>query len=128
MKIAPTSAATKRRGWKTCCQPASAVPTSTGAIAAGRVRMRAAISQIRTPLGACALVVVIGLRPVGELREVGFALLEVGVAALLCLLAHVEEQVRVVGQLLDACQAVLVGVEARLEQAQRAGGAGGQRP
>ncbi len=53
MKIAPTSAATKRRGWKMCCQPASAVPTRTGAIAAGSVRILAAISQMRIPLGAC---------------------------------------------------------------------------
>ena len=62
MKIAPTSAATKRRGWKMCCQPASAVPTRTGAIAAGSVRMRAAISQMRIPLGVAALVVVIYAR------------------------------------------------------------------
>ena len=122
MKIAPTSAATKRRGWKMCRQPASAVPTA-GAIAAGSVRMLAAISQMRIPLGVAALVVVI-YAPVGELREIGLALLEVGVAALLRLLAHVEEEVRVVGQLLDAGQAVLVGVEARLEQAQREGGDG----
>ena len=59
MKIAPTSAATKRRGWKMCCQPASAVPTRTGAIAAGSVRILAAISQMRIPLGVAALVVVI---------------------------------------------------------------------
>jgi hypothetical protein len=31
-------------------RPASAVPTSTGAIAAGSVRGRAAISQIRNPV------------------------------------------------------------------------------
>ena len=55
----------------------------------------------------------------GELREVRLALLAVGVAALLGLLAAVEEQVRVVGELLDARQAVLGGVEARLQQAQR---------
>src|ERR1700745_875236 len=120
MNIAPMSAATKRSGWNTPKNPASAVPTSTGAIAAGSVRIRAAISQMRTPLGRVAdRVAVITSRPAGELREVRLALLEVGVTPLLGLLAHVEEQVRVVRQLLDPGQSVLVGVEARLEHAQR---------
>ena len=102
------------------------VPTRTGAIAAGSVRTRAAISQIRTPLGAAPG------RPVRcqthgaarELREVRLALLEVGVAPLLRLLAHVEEQVGVVGELLDPGEPVLVGVEAGFQQAQREGGEG----
>src|SRR5947209_3822130 len=133
MKIAPTSAATKRSGWNTCCQPTRAVPTSTGAIAAGSVRIRAAISQMRTPLGTpgWARVAVIWLAcsgAAGELREVGLALLEVGVAPLLRFLAHVEEQVGVVGQLLDTRQAVLVGVEAGLEQTQRERGEGQHLP
>src|SRR5215203_3138656 len=55
----------------------------------------------------------------GEFREVGFALLFVGVAALLRLLAAVEEEVSVVGKLLDAGVAVLVGVEARFQETQR---------
>src|SRR6516225_947418 len=123
MNIAPISAATNLSGWNTWKNPASAVPTSTGAIAAGRVRTRAAISQMRTPLGLVAprvvdRVAVISSRPARELREVRLALLEVGVAPLLRLLAHVEEQVCVVGELLDAGQAVLVGVEAGLEHAQ----------
>src|ERR1700733_12868859 len=120
MNIAPTSAATNRSGWNTWRKPASAVPTSTGAIAAGNVRTRAAINQMRTPLGLVTdRVAAITSRPAWELREVGPALLEVGVAPLLRLLAHVEEQVRVVGKLLDARQTVLVGVEARLEHPQR---------
>src|SRR5690242_8012352 len=119
MNIAPIRAAMKRSGWNTPKNPASAVPTSTGAIAAGSVRTRAAISQMRTPLGrVTARVVAITSRPAGELREVRLALLEVGVAPLLGLLAHVEEKIGVVGELLDAGQAVLVGVEARLEHAQ----------
>src|ERR687889_1334183 len=56
---------------------------------------------------------------VGEPREVGLALLFVGVTALLGLLAAVEEEVSVVGELLDAGVAVLVGVEARFQETQR---------
>src|ERR1700724_3661125 len=85
MKIAPARAARNRKGWNTCANPASAVPTSTGATAAGRV-------------------------------------LEVGRAALRGLVRHVKEQVRIVRELLDAGETVLVGVEARLQQPQREGG------
>ena len=48
MKIEPTRAATKAptRGSLPAHSTAAAVPTSTGAIAAGSVRGRAAISQI----------------------------------------------------------------------------------
>ena len=77
---------------------ASAVPTSTGATAAGSVRGRAAINQMRSGLKASR----------GELREVGLALGLVGLAPLLRLLGRVEEQVGVVRQLLDAAQPVLV--------------------
>ncbi len=52
----------------------------------------------------------------GELREVGYALLLVGVAAFLGLLATVEEEVSVVGELLDAGVTILVGVEARFQE------------
>src|SRR3954464_13509844 len=112
MKIEPISAATKAQGRRRspCTSIAAAVPTRTGAIAAGRVRGRAAISQILKS-GP--------LRVLGEVRAA--SLLE-GVAALLALLAHVEEQGRVVGELLDAGEAVLGRVEARLEQAQGEGG------
>jgi hypothetical protein len=52
----------------------------------------------------------------GEFREVGFTLLFVGVAPFLCLLAAVEEEVSVVGELLDAGVAIFVGVEARFQE------------
>ena len=51
MKIEPSSAATNGPGRKMPRSIATAVPTSTGATAAGSVRMRAAISQMRSPLG-----------------------------------------------------------------------------
>src|SRR3954462_1588078 len=63
-----------------------------------------------------------GSRTLREFAEVGAALLAVRVAALLRLLRPVEQEVRVVRQLLQPGQPVLVGVEARLEQAQREGG------
>src|SRR5215218_8712888 len=56
---------------------------------------------------------------VGKPREVGFALIYIGVAALLSLLATVEEEVRVVGELLYSGEPILVSVEARLQEAQR---------
>src|SRR6202035_5855548 len=58
-------------------------------------------------------------RPAREPREVRGTLLQVGVAPLLGLLADVVEEGGVPGELLDARQPVGVGVEARLEQAQR---------
>src|SRR3954469_17488048 len=94
------------RGRSPSCSIAAAVPTSTGAIAAGNVRGRAAISQI------------LNSGPLRVLGEVRAASLLVGVAALLPFLGHVEEQGRVMGELLDAGEAVLGGVEARLEQPQ----------
>src|SRR5215207_8694668 len=108
MKIEPINAAMKAptRRRSPCCSIAAAVPTSTGAIAAGSVRGRAAISQIRTS------------GPLGVLGEVRAASLLVGVAPLLALLAHVEEQGGVVRELLDPGEAVLGGVEARLQQSQ----------
>src|SRR3712207_479266 len=114
MKIEPISAQTKRSGLKTSSDAASPVPTSTGAIAAGSVRGRAATIHSRS--GDCDAAGRSGAPR--ELAEVGLALLLVGVTALLRLLRPVEEEVRVVRELLDARDAVLVGVEARLEQPQ----------
>src|SRR5436189_6168355 len=104
MKIAPSRAAMNRSGSNTWANPASAVPTSTGAIAAGSVRGRAAISQILAGLRIAAAVCATLQSPSGpprELREVSRPPLQVCVAALLCLLAHVEQQVGVVRELLD---------------------------
>src|SRR5664279_2043511 len=111
MNTAPSSAATNASAWKWSAPSASEVPTSTGAIAAGSVRTRAAITQMRTALTR--------LGSPRKPREVRLALLAIGVATLLGLLVAVEEQVRVVRQLLDPRQAVFGGVEARLQQAQR---------
>src|SRR5271165_86358 len=112
MKRAPSSAAMKVRAWKCPAPSASEVPTSTGATAAGSVRTRAAITQMRTALK---------LGPLGEAGEVRTALLPVGVAPLPCLLAAVEQQVCVVRELLNAAQAVLGRVEAGLQHPQREG-------
>src|SRR3954468_6967846 len=112
MKIDPISAHTKRSGLNVPSVPASAVPTSTGATAAGSVRGREATSQSRSGLKAAS-------RALRELAEVGLSLLAVGVTSLLRLLGHVEEEVGVVRKLLDAGEAVLGGVEARLQQAER---------
>src|SRR3954464_9870321 len=108
MKIEPISAHAKRSGLKVPSVPASAVPTSTGATAAGSVRGRAATTQRRSPPTRSG-----ALR---ELAEVGLALLAVGVASLLRLLRCVEEEVRVMRELLDAAQPVLGRVEARLQE------------
>src|SRR4051812_35551419 len=116
MKIDPISAQAKRSGLKGPSLPARAVPTSTGATAAGSVRGRDATSQSRRGLKAS--------RALRELAEVGLALLAVGVAALLGLLGRVEEEVGVVRELLDAGEAVLGCVEAGLEQSQRERGQG----
>ncbi len=129
MKIAPSSAATNASGSKCPAPSASEVPTSTGAIAAGSVRTRAAITQMRTALappgtlgaavdGDCMVVIAPAGLPLGpprEPREVRLALLLVSVPALLRLLAHVEEQVRVVCKLLHARETVFGSVEARLQ-------------
>src|SRR5689334_16026777 len=133
MKIAPTSAATNRSGWKTPKKPASAVPTNTGEAAAGSVRGRAAISQMRTPLGISVLApAVTGChsrsRSSRELRVVRPAPLKIGVAALLGLLAHVEEEICVVSQLLDPGQPVLISVEARFDHPQGEWGQGEHLP
>src|SRR5436190_2671401 len=97
------------RGSSSTSWIAAAVPTSTGAIAAGSVRGRAAISQI------------LKSGPLRVLGEVRAAALLVGVSPLLAFLGHVEEERRVVGELLDSGEPVLGGVEARLQQPQRQG-------
>src|SRR5687767_6288356 len=111
MKIDPIRAQAKRSGLKVPSDCASAVPTSTGATAAGSVRGRAATSQSFTVLGLSG-----ALR---ELAEVRLALLAVGVASLLRLLRPIEEEVGVVRELLDAGEPVLRRIEARLQQPQR---------
>src|ERR1700739_1141618 len=112
MNRAPSSAARKRSEWTTCSTPANAVPTSPGATAAGSVRGREAINQIRIPLiFAAGAAITLTSRPPRELGEVRAALLQVGVAPFLGLLAHVEQEVGVVGELLDPGHPVLVGVE-----------------
>src|SRR4051812_10045669 len=119
MKIEPISAHTKRSGLNVPSVPARAVPTSTGATAAGSVRGREATSQSRSGLTApraaagsrCSAAAgsrsgaaagPARSRALRELAEVGLSLLAVGVTALLRLLGHVEEEVGVVRELLDA--------------------------
>src|SRR5215212_4470515 len=114
MNSAPSSAATKVSGLNVPCVAASAVPTSTGATAAGSVRGRAAISQMWK--------VGLSSRPLGELGEVRPSLLPIRVAALLRLFRHVEEERRVARQLLDPGQAVVGRVHRGLQHAQREGG------
>src|SRR5580692_2751025 len=58
-------------------------------------------------------------RSVRELREVGFALLDVRVATFLGFLAHVVEESRVARELLHAGESVGVGVESRFDETQR---------
>src|SRR5271169_1900145 len=120
MNIAPSSAATNASASKCPAPSASEVPTSTGAIAAGSVRSRAAMIQMRA--------VAKKLCPLGEAREVRLALLAVCVATLLGLLVAVEEQVGVVRQLLDPGQPVFGRVEAGRHQAQREGREGEHLP
>src|SRR6202022_857410 len=96
----------------------------TGATAWRSVRGPGALSQMFRVSLACARAgaAIEGRSgPSREAREVRRALLTVGVAPLLRLLGPVEQQVRVVRQLLDAAEAVLGGVEARLQQTQGEG-------
>src|SRR4051812_25647400 len=123
MKIEPISAHAKRSGLNVPSVPASEVPTSTGATAAGSVRGRAATSHRRRALpGPDARRA--GSGALRELVELGLALLGVGSASLPRLVGAVEEEVGVVRELLEAGQPVLRGVEARLHEAQREGGEG----
>src|SRR3954452_14899621 len=117
MKIEPSRAQMNASGRNVPSPIASEVPTSTGATAGGNVRGRAANSQsftgVKTGARSCRS------RSPWELDELRTPLLPVRVAALLRLLGSVEEQVRVVRELLDARQPVLVGVETRLDQPER---------
>src|ERR671915_516530 len=134
MKTLPTSAARKGSTLNSSSVAASEVPTSTGATAAGSVRGREASSQsLSVPRGPAARPVSPLMaasrrgpspssRPLRKLAEVGASLRLVGLAPLLRLLAGVEEEVGVVGELLEAGHAVLCGVEARLEETQCEGG------
>src|SRR5687768_9054554 len=118
MSSAQRSAATNgpaRNGARSAAP--TAVPTSTGTTAAGSVAGRAAPSQTRA-----------ALMPGGRrrrsrkarvLREVGLPLLEERVLPLLRLLRQVVEQRRVAGELLQPREAVGVGVEGGLQEAQR---------
>src|SRR3954467_7799606 len=105
MKTEPISAHTKRSGLNVPSVPARAVPTSTGATAAGSVRGREATSQSRSGLTAARAAAgsrsgaargAARSRALRELAEVGLSLLAVGVTALLRLRGHVEEEVGVV--------------------------------
>src|SRR4051794_31097676 len=101
MKIDPISAHAKRNGLKVPSVPARAVPTSTGATAAGSVRGREATSQSRSGLKASRALrsPTLRSRALRELAEVGLSLLAVRVASLLRLLRLVEEEVGVVREL-----------------------------
>src|SRR5438270_5236786 len=100
---------------------ATAVPTSTGETEAARVAGRAASHQTRAGVRAgristtCTRGV---LGTLGELREVRLVLVDVGVATLLRLLAQVVEERGVAGQLLDARQPIVGGVQAGLDHAE----------
>src|SRR5579864_4179271 len=98
---------------------AIAVPARTGDTEAASVAGRTADHQTRGALMAGAAAIIEELRPLREFREVRLSLLDVSVATLLRLFAHVVEQRGVAGELLDAGQAVVGGVEAGLEHAQR---------
>src|SRR5438067_1019598 len=108
MAIATTSAARPGSSRAPPSCTATAVPTRTGDTLAASVAGRAASHQMRP-----------GLRALREPGEVRLALVDVGVAALLRLLAHVVEERGITGQLLDARQPVVGGVHAALDHAQR---------
>src|SRR5439155_4203818 len=116
----PTTSASKPGPSLECPSwTATAVPSSTGDTDAASVAGREAIHQTWDFVGAGrAPPSVTPLGPAGEAREVRFALLDIGVSPLLRLLAHVVEEGGVAGQLLDAGQAVVGRVHARLDHAQ----------
>src|SRR3954447_17117565 len=93
------------------CRPARAPPRRAMCVDAPRSAIASVGSRAKPGLGLS--------RTAGELAEVRTPLLAVRVAALLRFLGPIEEEIRVVRQLLQAGKAILVGVEARLDQAQR---------
>src|SRR5439155_23091478 len=125
MNTLPISAASAARGRKTSSDPASAVPTSTGEITAGRVRGRAAASQMRSgtrPAPATRTEELIGTRrsrPAGEPREVRLALLDVRVSPFLAFLRHIEEHRRIACEPLKACEPVAIGIGRTLQEPER---------
>src|SRR5690348_11213456 len=84
---------------------AMAVAARTGATDAASVAGRTADHQT--------------LRALRELAEVGLALLDVSITALLRLFAHVVEERRVARELLDAREPVVRRIHSRLDHAQR---------
>src|SRR5689334_21401938 len=107
MKIEPIRAAMnapQRKELPLLAQSAIALPTKTGAIAAGSVRRRAAMTQILKPPTAP-----LRSRAARELAEVRAPLLLERLAPLRGLVALVEEEVGVVGKLLQPRVAILVG-------------------
>src|SRR5690348_668311 len=98
---------------------ATAVPTRTGETEAASVAGRTADHQTRARLGTGAAATVIASGSFRKAGKVRLSLLDVGVASLLRLFAHVVEQGRVAGQLLDPGQPVVGGVHAGLDHAQR---------
>src|SRR6202142_4408229 len=94
--------------------PATAVPTSTGTTAAGRVRGLAPAIQSRAVVTLRAAP---PSRAAREPCEIGGAFFDIGVAALLALFGHVEKHRRVALELLDAGEAVVGGVEPGLQHA-----------
>src|SRR5947209_1197487 len=97
---------------------AIAVPMSTGATDAARVAGRTADHHTLVALGAVSVAAATALRALRELGEIGLSLLDVRVATLLRLVAHVIEERRVAGELLDAGEPVVGGVHAGFDHAQ----------
>src|SRR5689334_12918171 len=118
MPRATTRAARPAAGRAPPAWMAIAVPVSTGATDAASVAGRTADHQTRAALRRGTAATAMRLRPLGELGEVGLSLLHVCVAPFLRLFAQVVEERRIARELLDAGQAVVGGVETRLEKAQ----------
>src|SRR4051812_13463833 len=114
---APASAASAGPSAMPPAAAAHAVPTTTGTTAAGRVRSRAAAIQVES--GDASVMAGSRSRIALEPREVGLALLEVGLLALAALVGGVVQQRRRAGELHHAGLAVAVGVHRQLEEAQR---------
>src|SRR3954469_21814835 len=94
---APASAASAGPSATPPAAAAHAVPTTTGTTAAGRVRSRAAAIQVES--GDASVMAGSRSRIALEPREVGLALLQVGLLALAALVGGVVEQRRRAGEL-----------------------------